>query len=251
MLPRHRAVHVERAVAGGSSWPVVVRDDDDRRWLVKLRGAAQGTGPLVAEVVVAELAAALALPVPARAIVTVDAALTSADPHQELAELLAHSRGDNLGFAFLPDARAATADAVEPATAVRILWLDGLVGNLDRTARNPNLLADGDRLWLIDHGASLSFQYAWPAVTEASPQRPLRAREPHLLAAHAPALAAAAPALAALLTRDVLEAALAVVPDSFLAPLVAVATPDALARLRAAHVAYLWKRLRAPQLFAS
>ena len=235
MLPRHRAVHVERAVAGGSSWPVVVRDDDDRRWLVKLRGAAQGTGPLVAEVVVAELAAALALPVPARAIVTVDAALTSADPHQEL----------------LPDARAATADAVEPATAVRILWLDGLVGNLDRTARNPNLLAAGDRLWLIDHGASLSFQYAWPAVTEASPQRPLRAREPHLLAAHAPTLAAAAPALAALLTRDVLEAALAVVPDSFLAPLVAAATPDALARLRAAHVAYLWKRLRAPQLFAS
>ena len=66
-LPRHPAVHLERALAGGSSWPIVVRDDAGARWLVKLRGNAHGAAPLVAEIIVGELAAALGLAVPARA----------------------------------------------------------------------------------------------------------------------------------------------------------------------------------------
>ena len=60
-LPRHPAVHLERALASGSSWPIVVRDDLGERWLVKLRGNAHGPAPLVAEVIVGELAAALGL----------------------------------------------------------------------------------------------------------------------------------------------------------------------------------------------
>ena len=47
-LPRHPAVHLERALAGGSSWPIVVRDDAGERWLVKLRGNAHGAAPLCA-----------------------------------------------------------------------------------------------------------------------------------------------------------------------------------------------------------
>ncbi|HEV8236157.1 MAG TPA: hypothetical protein VGP84_16205, partial [Gemmatimonadaceae bacterium] len=52
----------------GSSWPVLVETDDGMRF-TKLRGAAQGTGALVAEVIVAELAEALELKVPARSLV--------------------------------------------------------------------------------------------------------------------------------------------------------------------------------------
>ena len=33
--------------------------------------------------------------------------------------------------------------------------LDVFAANVDRTARNPNLLWHGGELWLIDHGASL------------------------------------------------------------------------------------------------
>ena len=37
--------------------------------------------------------------------------------------------------------------------AGRVLWFDALVGNVDRSWRNPNLLFWHGRLHLIDHGA--------------------------------------------------------------------------------------------------
>jgi len=243
-LPRHPAVHLERALAGGSSWPIVVRDDTGERWLVKLRGNAHGAAPLCAEIIVGELATALGLAVPPRAIITLAGRLATDDPHQELADLVRRSGGDNLGLAWLPDARVATAAdlaALDRTVAARVVWLDGLVENLDRTAANPNLLVAEGRLWLIDHGAALAFHYAWPALTEATPRRPLAPRAPHALAARAAPLATVDERAAAALTREVLAAAVAAVPDSLLGP-----DP---ARDRAAYAAYLWKRLRAPRPF--
>ncbi|MCE9573429.1 MAG: hypothetical protein K8W52_09745, partial [Deltaproteobacteria bacterium] len=69
-LPQVRARHLVRAERRGSSGPIEVEADDGGRWLVKLRGAAQGPGALVAVFIVAELAEALGLRVPARAFAT-------------------------------------------------------------------------------------------------------------------------------------------------------------------------------------
>lgn len=241
-----RALHLLRAERRGSSWPIVVEADDGRRWLVKLRGAAQGTGPLVAELVVAALAERLGLRVPARALIAIDGALTTDDRHEELLALLAASHGTNLGFAFLEDARPVAAGdlaALDDDSAARILWLDGLVGNVDRTARNPNILVHDGAPWLIDHGASLTFQYDWARVTEDAPRRRRAAGPAHLLADRAGRVAALDEQLAAELPRDVLHAALAAVPDAFLP---VAADPS---RVREAFVAFLWKRLRSPRPF--
>lgn len=252
-LASRRAVRLRTALRRGSSWPCMVDDETGMRWLVKLRGAAQGTGPLVAEVIVAELAEHLGLPVPARALVTLDDTLVSDDHHDELVGLVARSHGVNLGLAWLDGARElvpADVATIDAGLASRIVWLDGLVMNIDRTAANPNLLWWQGRWWLIDHGAALSFQYAWPALHEDAPRRPSLSPVPHLLAARANALAALDDELAARLSRDVLHAAVAAVPDTFLAALVGPgATADRLARARAAYVAFLWKRLRAPRPF--
>jgi hypothetical protein len=51
ILDARRVLSADRR---GSSWPVFV-ETDDRTWFTKLRGAAQGTGALVAEVIVAEV----------------------------------------------------------------------------------------------------------------------------------------------------------------------------------------------------
>src|SRR5437899_5532930 len=88
----------------GSSWPVLVETDDGVRF-TKLRGAAQGTGALVAEVIVAELAEALGLRVPARSLVRLGGDVESVDKNDELADLLRASAGINLGFAYLEDAQ--------------------------------------------------------------------------------------------------------------------------------------------------
>ncbi len=245
----------------GSSRPVLVETAVGQQ-IVKLRGAAQGTGPLVAEVIVAAFAEALGLRVPARTLVTLEHNTPTNDPDQELRDLLAASVGLNLGFSMLAGARPAAASDLAhlaPAEAAAVLWLDRFVSNPDRTDRNPNLLWWAEKLWLIDHGAALRFQYNWTRVTEATPREAESIAEPHLFETMAcsnewPAWDAT---FADCITRPGLEAAVAAVPSSFLVPLLrheeretAIDQAQALRRRRAAYVAFLWKRLQPPRAFA-
>lgn len=249
-----RQVQAQRVVSAfkqGSSWPVVV-DTGQERLVTKLRGMAHGTAPLIAEVVVAELLDVLGLPTPARCLVEVPVGIASADPHEELLDLLKRSAGLNLGFTFLDgyrDLKPPDARHVSPELAAAIVWLDALVQNPDRTSQNPNLMIKAGRIMLIDNGAALSFQYDWDDVTEQTPRIAGTFVEQHLLRVSAQQLEECDAKLAPKLTREVLEQALATVPDAFLTPLLPAG--GQLARLRAAYVAYLWKRLRAPRPFVS
>jgi hypothetical protein len=231
----------------GSTWPVLV-DVGERKVVVKLRGSAEGVRPLVAEIVVGTLAEALGLSTPARYLVELPAALGSDDPHEELRDLLDRSAGLNLGFQWLEGFRNATpADAarINPELAAAIVWLDALVQNPDRTERNPNLLIKAGQIWLIDHGAALPFHHDWQSVTEQSPRAADSVVAQHLLKVSPQQLLAADAELAPKIKRETLLLALAGVPDAFLTSFDAE-QPE---RARAAYVAYLWKRLRAPRPF--
>ena len=254
-MERGRIHRARRVVAGqkrGSSRPVVI-ETDDGRFFTKLRGAAQGTAPLVAEVLVGSLADALGLPVPSRALVQLEDGVDSVDRDGELMDLLARSHGINLGFEYLEGAREIRPEEVEaadPDFASRVLWLDALVLNMDRTPRNPNVLIWKGRPWLIDHGAALPFHYRWSAVREESPRRAAYALDRHLFGRHADALAGWDERLAARLPREVVQAAVDQVPDAFLRPLLPPeASEERVARRRKAYEAYLWKRLKAPRAF--
>lgn len=249
----------------GSSRPLVAETPNGAR-LVKLRGAAQGTGPLVAEIIVHGLATAVGIPVVPWCLVSFAAGVPVADWDDELDDLLRASIGVNLGFDFLDGARdltAAEARGLDPALLAKVLWLDRLVENPDRTARNPNLLWWAGTPWCIDHGAALWFQYAWPQVTETTPRRQGAGRTVHLFEHDVTpdVLAAVDAALAPRITRTLLHEVVAAVPDTLLSPMLAPmpapllddgshATADALARRRAAYAAYLWKRLAAPRTWA-
>lgn len=233
----------------GSSSPVVV-ETDAGRFVAKLRGAAQGPSALVAEVVVAALAERLGLPVPERVMVELEANVATNDRNDELADLLAASVGLNLGLRWVDGAsvlRPDEAARIDDEFAVRVLWLDGLVLNLDRTPSNTNVLLSRGQPWLIDHGAALGFQYDWARVSEQSPRAPFDL-DAHLFGARRARLALYDEALARVLSREVLAEVLAEVPDSFLADRPAEWSP---ARARAAYVAFLWKRLRAPRPFVA
>jgi hypothetical protein len=246
-LPRFVASRIVRRTRGSSS-PVVVQTAAGT-FLTKLRGAAQGVPPLIAEIIVAELATVLSLPVPERALVVLDEGTPSDDRNDELADLLARSRGENLGFRFLPgavDLRKTELERVDADVASRILWLDGLVQNHDRTTDNPNLLLWQGQIWLIDHGASLPFHYAWRKITEQEPREASFDPSRHALFSRAARLAEADADCASLLDRGALVAAASAVPESFLD---AAFPEDEPRRIRAAYVAFLWKRLRAPRPF--
>ena len=257
-----KSVIATRALEGGrrgSSRPIVV-ETEAGPCIVKLRGAAQGTGPLVAEVITGAIADAIGLSVPARMLVSLRANMNVPERDAELRDLMGASVGMNLGFAYLDGSRdfvLTEIDRVGAAERAAIFWLDRFVMNPDRNASNTNLLWYENTLWLIDHGASLGFQYDWSTVTEQSPTRQFVETEPHLFAASLTTndVTAADEKFVKILTREMLDRAVAEVPDSFLMPLLGkdadlVSVSEALRRRRAAYATFLWKRLTGPRTFA-
>lgn len=247
-----RARRVLSALRQSSSSPVIV-ETDAGTFFVKLRGAGQGTAALIAEIVVAELAAHVGLSVPRWLPVHFDLQLPSDDPHGELRSLLDRSQGLNLGFELLSGARDLRRDEaplIAPFVAAPIVWFDALVQNVDRTPQNPNLMRRGAELWLIDHGAALTFQHDWSDVDEDSPREPGTVVEKHLFRVSPEELRSWDAPMASALPRTALEHSLAAVPDDFLRSLSAANAGSAdLARERGAYVAFLWKRLKAPRPF--
>ena len=228
-------------------------ETDGGRYLTKVSGAGQGPSALVAEVIVAGLAEALGLRVPRRVLVVIGDGVQVEDPDPELLHLLGASHGLNLGFEVLENARdfrPEDVDRIPHDDASAIAWLDWLVMNPDRTVRNPNLLVRKGELWLIDHGAALGFHHNWRAVTEESPRRRAPALSSHVLRERVADLAEWDLLLAERLDRDAIDASVQAVPDAFLSPLLATATPSAIARRRLAYSAFLWKRLKSPRLVA-
>ncbi|GAA4029980.1 hypothetical protein GCM10022247_63870 [Allokutzneria multivorans] len=226
----------------GGSLPGIMEADDLGTYVVKFRGAGQGRKVLVAEVVSAHIARALGLPVPSLVTVELDPVLATSEPDQDIQDLLRASGGLNLGMDYLPGALDfnPTAFSVDSTFAGRVVWFDGLIGNVDRSWKNPNMLSWHGSPQLIDHGSALTFHHNWPR-RESWVAKPYDASD-HVLIDFAPDVTAANTALAPLVTREVLEAALAEVPDVWLAEEPGFDGPD---DLREAYVEQLAARAAA------
>jgi hypothetical protein len=243
-----RTVHVQRYVTPlreGGSLPAIVDADDGRSYVLKFRGAGQGEKVLVAEVVAGELARALGLPVPELAIAELDPQLGRNEPDYEIRMLLKGSGGANLAMAYLAGALAfdPAIHRVDPLLAASIVWFDALIGNVDRTARNTNMLMWNGGLQLIDHGASLTFHHHW-ASAEAKARSPFPAIRDHVLLKQAHELRAADEALAPRVTPALVREIVELVPDAWL-----VEPERSPAALRDAYVAHFAARLAAPRDF--
>jgi len=200
----------------GGSMPGLVEADDDGLYVLKFRGAGQGTKALAAELVAGEAARALGLPVPELVFVELDPALGAAEPDPEIQELIAASGGRNLGMDFLPGALPFTPKLPpEAELAADVVWFDALVLNVDRTPRNPNLLRWHHGLWLIDHGAALYVHHApGDPVARAGDRFP--AIGDHVLLPFAGSIGAADERLAQHVTTELLAAVAAAIPAAWL-----------------------------------
>ena len=145
----------------GGSLPAIVEADDDGLYVLKFRGAGQGPKALVAEVVAGEIGRALGLPVPEIVLVDLDPDLARTEPDPEIQHLIKASAGLNLALDYLPGSVMFDPVAEQPDAelASSIVWFDAYATNLDRTARNTNMLMWHRRLHLIDHGAALYFHH--------------------------------------------------------------------------------------------
>jgi hypothetical protein len=202
---------------------------------------------LIAELLAGELARALELPVPEIVFVEVDATLARTEPDPEIQDLIRASAGLNLALDYLPGSITfdPAAERVEPALASSIVWFDAYVTNVDRTARNTNMLMWHRRLWLIDHGAALYFHHSWDNHLERS-RAPFKQVKEHVLLPCAAQLEEADARLAALVTPTLIRELLSFVPDEWLTSEARFADADA---HRAAYAEYLLRRLETPRDF--
>lgn len=216
VLDQVTAVRYVDPLRAGGSVPGVVETDDLGTYVVKFTGAAQGRKALVAEVIVGELARRLGLRVPPLVLVDFDPAVGADEPDAEIQDLLRSSGGLNLGMDLLPGARDFRPGMidVDPAEAGRVVWLDALTANVDRTVHNPNLMVWHGRLWLIDNGAALVFHHRWAGAPAGVSRR--YDLSDHALGGYRPDVARADAELAPLVTPALLREVLALVPDAWL-----------------------------------
>jgi hypothetical protein len=218
--PELRTVNVTRYVTPlreGGSMPAIVEADDQFLYVLKFRGAGQGSKALIAELIGGEVARALGLKIPEIVFANLDSAFGRIEGDEEIQDLLKASTGLNLALHYLSG--SITFDPlvtrVPPWLASQIVWLDCLLMNVDRTTRNTNMLWWNKELWLIDHGASLYFHHAWQDWENAA-AKPFPHVKDHVLLLRATELDAVNQDLRALLTNDRIRAIVALIPDEWL-----------------------------------
>jgi hypothetical protein len=231
----------------GGSLPAIAEADDDGMYVLKFRGAGQGPKALIAELVAGELARVVGLPVPEIVFVELDAELARTEPDPEIQDLIKASAGLNLALDYLPGSVTFDPVAEKPdsALASSIVWFDAYVTNIDRTARNANMLIWHRQLWLIDHGAALYFHHAWNNHLERS-RAPFPMIKDHVLLKFAGSLREADQKMTERLTPEIIRQTVNLIPEVWLAGNSPFTTNDA---HKDAYVEYLITRLEPPHDF--
>ena len=204
----------------GGSLPAIVEADDEFLYVLKFRGAGQGIKSLIAELIGGEIARAIGLKVPEIVFATVDPAFGRTEPDEEIQDLLKASEGLNLALHYLSGSITydPNVSQIDATLASKIVWLDSLITNVDRTARNTNMLVWYKELWLIDHGASLYFHHAWNNWIDQS-NKPFAQIKDHVLLPWASDLEKVDEQLRAVLTSERIHAIVSLVPDEWLSGL--------------------------------
>jgi hypothetical protein len=215
-----RTVQVTRYVTPlreGGSMPAIAEADDGFLYALKFRGAGQGKKALIAEIIGGEIARLLGLKVPEIVFATLDEAFGRTEPDEEIQDLLKASVGLNLALHYLSGAITfdATVNNIDPLLASQIVWLDGLLTNMDRTPRNTNMLIWHKELWLIDHGASLYFHHSWQNWEEQA-KKPFLLIKDHVLLPQASLLDHVNVEAVAKLTPSAINSILELIPDEWL-----------------------------------
>jgi hypothetical protein len=225
----------------GGSLPAIVKADDGFLYVLKFRGAGQGKKALISEFIGGELARAMNLKVPELVFMNLDDSFSKTEPDEEIQDLLKFSVGLNLGLHFLSS--AITYDPlvsdVDSLTASKVVLLDSLISNIDRTAKNTNLLNWNKELWIIDNGASLYFHHNWQ-TWENHLTRTFPLIKDHVLLSKATSLKEASSEIKQLINADVIKEIIANIPEDWLLSEGDFLNPD---EMRAAYISFLNTKL--------
>ena len=247
--PQLRTVNVTRYVTPlreGGSLPAIAEADDGFLYVLKFRGAGQGSKALIAELIGGEIARLLGLKIPEIVFARLDEAFGRTEPDEEIQDLLKASVGLNLALHYLSGAITfdSSITKVDAKLASQIVWLDCLLMNVDRTPRNTNMLTWHKELWLIDHGAALYFHHSWYNWEEQA-KKPFVQVKDHVLLPRATELELVAAESRLMLTDDRIRAIVDLIPDEWLSG-EDFETP---AQYRNAYTKFLVTRIQHSEIF--
>lgn len=244
-----REVNVTRYVSPlreGGSLPAIAEADDDFLYVLKFRGAGQGPRALIAELIGGEIARILGLKMPEIVFARLDEAFGRTEADEEIQDLLKFSQGLNLALHYLSG--AITFDPgvtqIDAKLASQIVWLDCLLTNVDRTARNTNMLIWNNELWLIDHGAALYFHHSWVKWEEQA-TRPFMQVKDHVLLKWASELDDVDVEFRSILNSKTIHKIVSLIPDEWLTE-DSFVSPEG---YRQAYARFLELRLSASEIF--
>ncbi|MFT3682875.1 MAG: aminotransferase class I and II [Ferruginibacter sp.] len=247
-IPELRTVEVTRYVTPlreGGSLPAIAEADDGFLYVLKFRGAGQGTKALIADLIGGEIARACGFKVPELVFATLDESFGRTEPDEEIQDLLKASQGLNLGVHYLSGSISfdPVVTKVPADIASKIVWLDALLTNVDRTARNTNMLTWQHELWLIDHGAALYFHHSWDNWKEQA-HKPFAAIKDHVLLRQAAQIKEAGEALRKILTPAVIKNIVSLIPDAWI-------TGTAVDEAKEVYAGFLLERLSHADIFVN
>ncbi|WP_419803279.1 HipA family kinase [Mucilaginibacter sp.] len=245
-----RTVNVVRYVTPlreGGSLPAIAEADDGFLYVLKFRGAGQGVKALIAELIGGEMARLLGLKIPELVFATLDPAFGRTEADEEIQDLLKFSVGLNLALHYLSGAITfdATVTVVDPVLASKIVWLDCLLTNVDRTPRNTNMLVWHKELWLIDHGAALYFHHSWDNWQEQA-TRPFIQVKDHVLLPFATELDLVDAEFRSILTLEKIQAIVSLIPDEWLDN---ESNPSSAEEMRQVYIQFLMLRIANSEIF--
>ena len=215
---RHQAVtRYVTPLREGGSLPALAEADDGFRYVLKFGGGGHGSKALISEFIGGEIARAAGLRVPELVFLDLDEDFGRTEPDEEIQDLLQASRGLNLGLHFLSPSMTWDVAVNKPTEeeASAIVWLDAFITNVDRTARNTNMLVFNRELWLIDHGSSLYFHHNWQGW-EKSMLSPFAYIKDHALLPYASKLPETDRVMRERITPEVIAAIVDAVPEVWL-----------------------------------
>ena len=252
LQPELRTVNVIRYITPlreGGSLPALVEADDDFLYVLKFRGAGQGTKALIAELIAGEIARILGLRIPELVFVNLDEAFGRTEPDEEIQDLLRASEGLNLGLHYLSGAITfdPILNEVSARLASQIVWLDAFLMNVDRSARNTNMLMWHKELWLIDHGAALYVHHTGPRWFGQS-QRPFVQIKDHVLLSKATELEMVDAEYRQKLTPERIQAIVSLIPDEWLTN---ESTAESATEQRQVYAQFLVNRLASSETFVN
>jgi hypothetical protein len=232
----------------GGSMPGIVKADDGFLYVLKFRGAGQGKMALIAELIGGELARAIGLKVPELVFMNLDESFSKTQPDEEIQDLLKFSVGLNLGLHFLSGAMAfdPLVTPVDALTASKVVMLDSLISNIDRTDKNTNLLFWNHELWVIDNGASFYFHHNWENW-RSHLTRTFPLIKDHVLLKKADKINEAAAEIKQMLTLDKITDIVSSIPEDWLLSDTETMSPS---DMRAAYIEYLTTKLANIDLLA-